>query len=119
MALAPFRRSGDSASTPCQEMRDVARSAARAPTPARLAGRARNSIRLARRITQDTARPEQVMHHFSSLLARLQFSTIQIGLVLFWAMWLTAVAATNILDALKQLGALPARVTLVCYKLPL
>ena len=40
-----------------------------------------------------------------STLARLRFSGIQIGLVLFWAIWLTAVTATNIFDAMKQLAA--------------
>ena len=47
------------------------------------------------------------------MLGELRFSSIQIGLVLFWAIWLTVATITNVFDALKQLGALPARFTLV------
>ena len=47
------------------------------------------------------------------MLAKLSFSSIQIGLVLFWATWLTVVTTANILDALKRLSALPASFTLV------
>lgn len=54
-----------------------------------------------------------------STLARLRFSGIQIGLVLFWAIWLTVVTATNIFDAMKQLGALPSGFTLASYNFEL
>src|SRR5262245_25597629 len=53
------------------------------------------------------------------MLASLRFSSIKIGLVLFWAIWLTVVTATNILDVLKQLGALPSTFTLVSYNFEL
>jgi hypothetical protein len=46
-------------------------------------------------------------------------TTIQIGLVLFWAIWLSVVTATNVFDAMKQLGALPARFTLASYNFDL
>ncbi len=46
------------------------------------------------------------------MLTNLRFSTLQKGLLLFWSIWLTLVATTNLLDALKQLGALPASWTL-------
>lgn len=48
-----------------------------------------------------------------------RFSTIQIGLVLFWALWLTLVTITNTFDALKQLGVLPASFTLASYNFDL
>ncbi len=53
------------------------------------------------------------------MLARLRFSSIQSGLVLFWAIWLSAVTATNAFDALKHLGALPTGFTLVSYNFEL
>ena len=49
------------------------------------------------------------------MLVRLSFSSIPKGLLLFWSIWLTLVAATNIFDALKQLGVLPAGWTLASY----
>ena len=54
-----------------------------------------------------------------TMLATLRFASIQIGLVLFWAIWLTVVTTTNILDVMKQLGALPARFTVVSYNFEL
>ena len=54
-----------------------------------------------------------------TMLAGLRFASIQIGLVLFWAIWLTVVTTTNILDAMKQLGALPARFAVVSYNFEL
>jgi hypothetical protein len=54
-----------------------------------------------------------------TILAKLRFSSIQIGLVLFWAIWLTVVTTTNIFDAMRQLGALPARFTVVAYNFDL
>ena len=59
------------------------------------------------------------MHRLLSMLDKLRFSGIQIGLVLFWAIWLTVVTVTNIFDAMKQLGALPAGFTLVSYNFEL
>ena len=38
---------------------------------------------------------------------------IRSGILLFWAAWFTVVASTNLLDALKALGVLPAGWTLV------
>lgn len=35
------------------------------------------------------------------------FFTIQIGLLVFWALWLTLVFFTNLFDGLKQAGVLP------------
>ena len=49
------------------------------------------------------------------MVAKLGFSSLQIGLVLFWAIWLTAVTTTNIFDAGKQLGILPAGFTMASY----
>jgi hypothetical protein len=40
-------------------------------------------------------------------MAKLRFSSIQSGVVLFWAIWLTAVTTTNVFDAMKRVGALP------------
>ena len=51
--------------------------------------------------------------------ARLRFSSIQTGLVLFWAIWLSVVSATNVFDALKQLGLLPPGFTLASYNFDL
>ena len=49
----------------------------------------------------------------------IRFSSIQVGLVLFWAIWLTVVTTTNVLDAMKQVGALPPGFTLVSYNFEL
>lgn len=49
------------------------------------------------------------------MLDRLGFSTIQNGLVLFWSIWLSIIALTNITDLLKQTGALPAGWTWASY----
>jgi hypothetical protein len=49
------------------------------------------------------------------MLARLRFSTVQTGLVLFWAVWLSLIAMTNLFDALKQAGFLPGGWTLASY----
>lgn len=53
------------------------------------------------------------------MLARLGFTTIQKGLVLLWAIWHTLVTATNLFDALKQLGILPDGWTLASYNFEL
>jgi hypothetical protein len=45
----------------------------------------------------------------------LRFTSIQKGLLLFWAVWLSLVALTNLFDALRQLGALPDGWTLASY----
>jgi hypothetical protein len=49
------------------------------------------------------------------MLERLRFSTLQSGLVLFWALWLTLIAMTNVFDALKTMGVLPEGWTLASY----
>lgn len=49
------------------------------------------------------------------MLSRLTYVSLQRGLVLFWATWLTLVAGTNIADALRQVGALPAGFTWASY----
>lgn len=49
------------------------------------------------------------------MLAKLRFSTIPLGLLLFWAIWLTLVTFTNLADALKQLELLPETWTLASY----
>lgn len=36
------------------------------------------------------------------------FSTLKRGIILFWALWLTVVVVTNVLNALQALGVLPA-----------
>ena len=46
------------------------------------------------------------------MLARLGFATLQAGLLLLWAVYLALVCATNVTDALKQLGMLPGTWTL-------
>ena len=46
------------------------------------------------------------------MLARLGFTTLQAGLLLLWALYLACVVATNVTDALKSLGMLPASWTL-------
>jgi hypothetical protein len=47
--------------------------------------------------------------------ASLRVPALHGGLLLFWALWLTLVAATNVLDAMKQLGLLPESWTLASY----
>lgn len=49
------------------------------------------------------------------MLERLRFSTLQAGLLLFWAVWMSLIVLTNLLDALKTLGALPESWTLASY----
>jgi hypothetical protein len=49
------------------------------------------------------------------MLQRLRFTTIQSGLLLFWALWLSLIAVTNLFDALKQVGALPQWWRLASY----
>jgi hypothetical protein len=49
------------------------------------------------------------------VISRLRFSTIQKGLLLFWAIWLTLIALTNFFDALRQLGLLPEGWTFASY----
>jgi hypothetical protein len=46
------------------------------------------------------------------MLARLGFMTLQTGLLLLWTLYLAFVCATNVTDALKQLGMLPGTWTL-------
>ena len=53
------------------------------------------------------------------MLAKLRFSTIQTGLVVFWAIWLTLVTLTNFTDALRQLGVLPGDFKLASYNFDL
>src|SRR5690554_5890156 len=53
------------------------------------------------------------------MLNKFRFSTIQTGLVLFWAIWLTFAATSNIFDALKQLGLLPDGFTFASYNFSL
>ena len=53
------------------------------------------------------------------MLAKLRFSTIQTGLVLFWASWLTLVTLTNFADAMRQLDVLPSDFTLASYNFDL
>jgi len=48
-----------------------------------------------------------VARYLPSMFTRLRFPTLQTGLVLFWAVWLTIVTLTNLTDALKALGLLP------------
>jgi hypothetical protein len=49
------------------------------------------------------------------MLDRLRFSTLQAGLLLFWAIWLSLIVLTNLADALKVLGVLPESWTLASY----
>jgi hypothetical protein len=51
------------------------------------------------------------------MLARLRFSTLQSGLVLFWAVWMSIVTLTNAFDALQTLGVLPESFTFASYNL--
>jgi len=53
------------------------------------------------------------------MLDRLRFSTLQSGLVLFWAIWLSIVTLTNAFDALRQLGILPQDFTFASYNFSL
>lgn len=53
------------------------------------------------------------------MLTRLRSSTLQSGLVLFWAIWLSVVTLTNAFDALKQLAVLPEDFTLASYNFKL
>ena len=53
------------------------------------------------------------------MLAKLRFSTIQTGLVLFWAIWLTLVTLTNFADAMRQLDVLPSDFKLASYNFDL
>lgn len=53
------------------------------------------------------------------MLERLRYSTLQSGLVLFWAIWLTIITLTNLSDALNQLGLLPEGFTFVSYNFDL
>lgn len=41
------------------------------------------------------------------MLKSIRFSTLQTGLVLFWAVWLSVVTLTNVTDGLRQIGVLP------------
>ena len=50
---------------------------------------------------------------------RMNFSGIQKGLVLFWAVWLSLVSLTNVCDALKSLDVLPENWTLASYNFDL
>src|SRR5215207_3909576 len=50
----------------------------------------------------DRERPER------ALPTSLGTTTLKRGLLAFWAIWLSIVVLTNLLDALKALGALPA-----------
>jgi hypothetical protein len=56
---------------------------------------------------------------FLVMLAKLRFSTIQTGLVLFWAIWLTLVTLTNFADAMRQLDVLPGDFKLASYNFDL
>jgi hypothetical protein len=53
------------------------------------------------------------------MLAKLRFSTIQAGLVLFWAIWLTLVTLTNLADAMRQMGVLPSDFKFASYNFDL
>ena len=53
------------------------------------------------------------------MLAKLRFSTIKTGLVLFWAIWLTLVTLTNFADAMRQLDVLPSDFKLASYNFDL
>lgn len=53
------------------------------------------------------------------MLSKLRYSTLQSGLILFWAVWFTFATATNLFDALKQLGFLPAGFTFASYNFSL
>ncbi len=53
------------------------------------------------------------------MLSNLRYSTIRAGLLLFWAVWLSLVTATNLFDAMKQLDLLPEGFTLASYNFAL
>ena len=42
-----------------------------------------------------------------AMFDRINLGTLKRGVLLFWALWLTVVTATNILNALQVLGLLP------------
>lgn len=49
------------------------------------------------------------------MFSLLTYAALQRGLVLFWAVWLSLVAGTNVADALIQLEVLPAGFTWASY----
>ena len=49
------------------------------------------------------------------MLSTLRLSTLQKGLLFFWALWFSLVALTNLLGGLKALGVLPKSWTLASY----
>ncbi|MGE0451346.1 MAG: hypothetical protein AB7Q29_17365 [Vicinamibacterales bacterium] len=53
------------------------------------------------------------------MFARLRFETLQSGLVLFWAIWLTLVALTNLLDGVRHVGLLPNDFSFASYNFDL
>lgn len=53
------------------------------------------------------------------MLSRIRFTTLQSGLVLFWAIWFSFVTLTNIFDALKHLNLLPQGFTFASYNFAL
>jgi hypothetical protein len=53
------------------------------------------------------------------MLSNLRYSTLQAGLLVFWAIWLTLVTLTNFADALRKLGILPAEFRLASYNFDL
>ena len=70
-------------------------------------------------VLKHNANSPPIVTVFQSMLARIRISTIQTGLVLFWATWLTLVTSTNLFDALKQLGVLPTGFTWSSYNFEL
>lgn len=53
------------------------------------------------------------------MVSKLRFSTLRTGLLLFWAIWLTLVASSNLADALKRFGLLPEGWTFASYNFEL
>jgi len=53
------------------------------------------------------------------MISKLRSSSIRTGLLLFWAIWLTLVASSNLADALKRFGLLPEGWTFVSYNFEL
>jgi hypothetical protein len=51
----------------------------------------------------------------ATMLSRLRFSTLQCGLVLFWAIWLTLITLTNVTDAMRHLGLLAENISWASY----
>jgi hypothetical protein len=49
------------------------------------------------------------------MLSRLRFSTLQCGLVLFSAIWLTLITLTNVTDAMRHLGLLAENISWASY----